>query len=307
MLDYSEAAARLGILAESQAADRTADQEAAEAYQRAQEDKPATEWAPSGYGAGDYFDPRPDGVDASNEDPADGIASGSRGGAEALAFPRGPASTEEFQEALDRAPRARPPRRRSSVSDDVRSFYGDVGTSWTTTRTTNPDLPEACRFCGDRLVTPAEEFPCEFAEAQPAEARTYRAQPAGLPVRLVEFGSQPRQAWRSRPVVRSGVPLAGAVPGRSNSGRPCGCNGCRMRQEGIRKRGGQPRQCGKPECRKALRKEQNDRNRNRERARQRERAAEWIAHDPALSDVEIADQIGSPKIRVREAREILSS
>lgn len=275
-VSYDDAAKRLGLLVEQQAEERQADGESAEDYQRAREDRPAIEWAPSSYGAGDVFDPRPEGLETSNEDPADTGRPRTRG------------------------------RARQAGTDALRAFTADVGTSWTTVRTTNPDLPESCRFCGDRLLSPNEQFPCEFDGAEPAPAVTYRAQPGGMPVRYVEYGPEPQRPLRRRAIVREEIPLAGAVPGRNDSGKACRCNGCRQRHDGIRKRGGQPRQCGKPECKSALRKEQNRRKRDRENARQRELAAEWIRWDPSVPDADIASHLDILTIRVREARQQLT-
>lgn len=115
----------------------------------------------------------------------------------------------------------------------------------------NPDLPEHCIYCGERLIPPAEEWPCEAGPI--GDTFTNQASPPWMPAR-----------WAGSHYVDSqGRPIAPDTQPRS-----CACSGCETRRMGIRKRGGQPRQCGAPECRKARDRDRQRRYRKRKRERE---------------------------------------
>src|SRR5690606_1415798 len=172
----------------------------------------------------------------------------------------------------------------------------------------NPALPEVCAApgCSNRLIPASEEWPCEFAAAEPVEPVAHRVDVDGMPVRFVVFGEASDRPGASsyRPIVASSVlmemPRLG--PGGPMTGL-CECNGCTRARLGDRRPGGQPRYCGAPACRKALKDAENE----RARERQRRAARLVIEQQPGLSDREVADLAGIRILkRVREARQQLA-
>jgi hypothetical protein len=129
--------------------------------------------------------------------------------------------------------------------------------------TTNPDLPEVCRYCGDRLLTEDERWPCEFDE------------PIGDTFTGNRRDSRPRQ---------------------------CQCNGCSARRAGRRYPGNQPEVCDAVECQKRMNRERQARHREKERAQGRLLAREWLTAYPEWTDKDLAAELNIPKPRVVEAR-----
>lgn len=191
-----------------------------------------------------------------------------------------------------------PPVHDGRVGDLVADGHG-----FSTRRlTTNPDALEVCRFCGERLLSEDQASPCEFAvPTYPSPMAAPRARPTkyGVPVWVKQDGDL------VRPLGDEPAPAAIDSPGFDPD--RCRCNGCTIRRDGRRERGGQPVQCGKPECRSALRKEQNTRKRERDRMRDRLYAVEVIRADPYRPDRDIAADLMIPAVRVKEARQLLSS
>lgn len=129
--------------------------------------------------------------------------------------------------------------------------------------TTNPDLPEVCRYCGAAVLTEDDRWPCEFTE------------PIG------------ESFTRNRRDVRP---------------RECGCNGCLARWLGRRHPGNQPEVCGDVECQRRMNRERQAKHREKERERDRLLAFEWLAQYPEWTDKDLAAELDIPKPRVVEAR-----
>lgn len=89
-----------------------------------------------------------------------------------------------------------------------------------------------------------------------------------------------------------------------NPPRYCRCNGCQVRQMGVRKRGGQPRKCKSKECAQTYNRNKSKIARDREANRNRQAALALLRGEPYRSDKSIADQLGIPRKRVKEAREL---
>jgi hypothetical protein len=210
-------------------------------------------------------------------------------------------------------------RAAQDVSDVLSQGHGYVVQSFS-----NPDRPEVCKFCGERLLTPAEIYPCEFGSME----QSFDGKNAGVAVEFrderlpreidgirVRYFSDPARTrlWKPdhAPTRVRRVFVPNVKP--TDSPRDCECNGCTRRRMGDRKRGGQPIQCGKPDCKKALRKEQNERAKQRRHAEEREAATELIRDYPEATDTDIARSLSEDlgrtvaAKRVREARSKASS
>lgn len=167
----------------------------------------------------------------------------------------------------DRADRSSGKRYRPNK--DLAGAVTTDGFSFGIQRFSNPDRPIYCKYCGNTLLSPAEVSPCEF-ETPAGEDVEYRVQAGGMPFRLVEFGEGPNRPGRRRLILSSAtvhqkVRVAPPEIADSRSFGPdnCECNGCTIRREGIRKRGRPRVQCGAPECKRALKRDQKAKERKR--------------------------------------------
>lgn len=173
----------------------------------------------------------------------------------------------------------------------------DDGYSFTVWKGSNPDLPTHCRYCGDKLLTESERWACEFDQASRESPVRYRDQPNGLPFVFVDY-----TGGRHGIILREVIPFAKAVPGSNPASHDCQCNGCRQRRMGERKAGGQPIQCGKPECAQGLKADTARRNRKARADHDAWTAYHALRNGAQGTDKEIGAAIGVRPIRVKEAR-----
>lgn len=187
---------------------------------------------------------------------------------------------------------------------------------------TNPDLPTLCRYCGRRLLTDDERWPCEYAECGMAGEtghvcgddcpRGWEHQPDGGP--LTPGRPLPLHSWgipvwtkvghaqyrRRKP--KSPRPAGFPAPFRAE----CECNGCAARRAGRRRQGQQPRVCGDVDCQRLRKKANTASTRRRADERHRQAAAALLWDQPELSDREVAERLDVPRVRAREGRALIA-
>ncbi|MGE3795808.1 MAG: hypothetical protein AB7I38_18040 [Dehalococcoidia bacterium] len=190
-------------------------------------------------------------------------------------------------------------------NDDEGDPYNDLiaeGHGFGVRSFSNPDtLVYYCRYCGDYLLPPDPTSVCEFqTPVYPVPMRAGRAEwtKYGVPHILLTPGGGELHRDRAAPIPRTPV----GTPDRFE----CRCNGCVIAREGKLKQSRPRVTCGKPECEKRKRQDQNKATRERSYKRDRLRATEAIRDDPDRSDKEIAAALRIRPKRVMEAREKLS-
>ena len=184
--------------------------------------------------------------------------------------------SQALREAQDTDPADAPRIARKAYRENPRvADLVNEGHGFSVQRFSNPDRPVVCRYCGGRLLSPAEVSPCEFEVPERPEDFPGHGPEHPAPMRVGSKGSEKYgvKRWfrvpggwrRLKAVPTRAVQLA--VPSRS-----CRCNGCQVRRDGVRKRGGPRVQCGAEDCRKAL-----DRDRSR-KYRRRQKNVTKITH-----------------------------
>lgn len=202
-------------------------------------------------------------------------------------------------------------------------------------RFTNPDKPQRCRYCGSNLLTPNELSPCDFADGwehpdaigpvdapargaglveevegvrvrRPSTAAPWPLQPPDDrdPFPQHRYADAGLQGWGFFTLARHSSGSL-VVDGPSVTDGPCRCTGCRIRTQGVRKRGGQPLVCGADECRRRMAKDQRAEERRRADDRDRKAATAWLVDHPDATDRDVADWAEVRPIRVKEARAAL--
>lgn len=201
------------------------------------------------------------------------------------------------------------------------------GHGFTTARFSNPDRPQVCRYCGDRLLPPDDTSVCEFGSVPELPGFRRQDVPNVEGVRIVYRNLDsvvPVKTRDRQPItlgdVRRSLASRPVSPPSFAAGAACRCNGCVTAREGRRKAGGQEVACYSPECRQKLAVDQREANRRteakrRERINERQRASAvpLLLADPDRSDREIAAELtrtaghNVPIVRVREARKSMGT